>query len=153
MKKRYDPTMTREKIFTLKADSDYGICYTQTCPLREHCLRCILRDYLPNERRFTSSVNLDHQKAQTESCPLYRNDQPIRMPLGLSNMYYNMPARIERALKHHLIAHFNRKRYYEYHSGYRPTLPDHEQYIRRAARNFGWNEPLEFNAYVEDYLW
>ena len=48
---------------------------------------------------------------------------------------------------------FNRKRYYEYHSGYRPVPPDHEQYIRQAILRYGWTEPVEFNAYVEDYLW
>ena len=57
------------------------------------------------------------------------------------------------ALKQHLIDHFNRKRYYEYHSGYRPVPPDHEQYIRQAILRYGWTEPVEFNAYVEDYLW
>ena len=56
-------------------------------------------------------------------------------------------------LKQHLIDHFNRKRYYEYHSGYRPVPPEHEQYIRQAILRYGWTEPVEFNAYVEDYLW
>ena len=37
------------------------------------------------------------------------------------------------------------------YSGYRPVPPEHEQYIRQAARKFGWKEPLEFNGYVEDY--
>ena len=47
----------------------------------------------------------------------------------------------------------SRKRYYEYHSGYRPLPPDHEQYIRQAILRYGWTEPIDFNAYVEDYLW
>ena len=54
-----------------------------------------------------------------------------------------MPRRIEVALKHHLIDHFNRKRYYEYHSGYRPVPPEHEQYIRQAAQRYGWPHLLD----------
>ena len=90
---------------------------------------------------------------QTDSCPMYRNDQPVRMPLGISRMYYNMPQRIERSLKKLFINYFNLNRYYEYHSGYRPVPPDHEQYIRQAIRDYGWTEPYEFNGYVEEYLW
>ncbi len=87
------------------------------------------------------------------TCPMYRNDQPVRMPLGIAKIYYDMPQRIAHPLKQHLIDHFNRKRYYEYHSGYRPVPPDHEQYIRQAILRYGWTEPVDFNAYVEDYLW
>ena len=69
---------------------------------------------------------------------MYRNDQPVRMPLGIAKIYYDMPQRIAHPLKQHLIDHFNRKRYYEYHSGYRPVPPDHEQYIRQAILRYGW---------------
>ena len=77
----------------------------------------------------------------------------VSMPLGIAKIYYDMPQRIAHPLKQHLIDHFNRKRYYEYHSGYRPVPPDHEQYIRQAILRYGWTEPVDFNAYVEDYLW
>jgi len=76
------------------------------------------------------------------TCPMYRNDQPVRMPLGIAKMYYDMPQRIAHPLKQHLIDHFNRKRYYEYHSGYRPVPPDHEQYIRQAILRYGWTDPV-----------
>ena len=35
----------------------------------------------------------------------------------------------------------------------RPVSPVHEQYIRQAALRYGWQHPIEFNGYVEDYLW
>jgi len=28
------------------------------------------------------------------TCPMYRNDQPVRMPLGIAKIYYDMPQRI-----------------------------------------------------------
>lgn len=145
--------MTREEKFADKASTSYTICYSQTCSLREHCLRWLLRDYTPKAHRVATCVNLNNPTMQTETCPMYRNDQPVRMPLGISKMYYDMPYRIQRSLKKHLISYFNRKRYYEYHSGYRPVPPDHEQYIRQAIRDYGWTGPYEFNGYVEEYLW
>ena len=33
------------------------------------------------------------------------------------------------------------------------TPKTREQYIRQAILRYGWTEPVEFNAYVEDYLW
>ena len=153
MKKEDNTPKTREQLFTEKAEKSYAICYSQTCPLREHCLRSQLLAYVPQDRRISSCVNLNNPAMQTETCPMYRDDQPVRMPLGIAKMYYDMPLRIARPLKQHLIQYFNRKRYYEYHSGYRPVPPEHEQYIRQAILRFGWQQPIEFNDYIEDYLW
>ena len=153
MKKEETGPKTCEQVFAEKAEKSYAICYTQTCPLRLHCLRWQLQSYTPKDRRIAACVNLNNPAMQTEACPMYRNDQPIRMPLGIVKMYYDMPQRIAHPLKQFLIKHFNRKRYYEYHSGYKPVPPDHEQYIRQTIRRFGWTAPIEFNSYVEEYLW
>ena len=153
MKKQEVTIKTLEQQLAERADHCYPVCYSQTCPLREHCLHYLICFYVPKDRYCADCINLNNPEMQTESCPMYKSDKPIRMPLGISKMYYDMPRRIEVALKRHLIYHFNRKRYYEYHSGYRPLPPEHEQYIRQAAQRYGWPHPLEFNDYVEDYLW
>ena len=153
MKKQEASPKTREELFAEKAEKSYAICHSGTCPLRSRCLRWQLRTYTPKDRRITYCVNLNNQAMQTETCPMYRDDQPIRMPLGIAKMYYDMPQRIAHPLKQHLIQHFNRKRYYEYHFSRRPITPEHEQYIRQAAIRFGWHQPIEFKGYVEDFLW
>ena len=153
MKKKEAPPKTREQLFAEKAGKSYAICHSQTCPLQVHCLRWQLRDYTPKDRRITACVNLNNPAMQSDTCPMYRDDNPVRMPLGISKMYYDMPQRIAHPLKQHLIQHFNRKRYYEYHSGYKPVPPEHEQYIRQAILRLGWTAPIEFNSYVEEYLW
>ena len=153
MKQKVTEPKTREQLFAEKAAKSYAICHSQTCPLREHCLRWLLLAYVPKDRRLTACVNLNNPAMQTETCPMYRNDQPVRMPLGIAKMYYDMPLRISHPLKQFLIQHFNRKRYYEYHSGYKPVPPDHEQFIRQTILRFGWTAPIEFGSYVEDYLW
>ena len=134
---------TTEQLFAEKADKNYAICLSQTCSLREHCLRWQLRTYTPKDRRIAACVNLNNPAMQTATCPMYRNDQPIRMPLGIAKMYYDMPLRIAHPLKQFLIQHFNRK----------PVPPAHEQYIRQAIRDYGWTGPYEFNAYIDDYIW
>ena len=153
MKKQETEIKTREELFAEKASKSYAICYSETCHLRMHCLRWLLRTYTPQDQRMTTSVNLNNPSMQTDHCPVYRDDTPVRMPLGISMIYYDMPQRIAHPLKQHLIQHFNRKRYYEYHSGYRPVPPDHVQYILKTVVSYGWTQPVEFDSYVEEYLW
>ena len=113
MKKKDNTPKTREQIFAEKADN-YGVCYSTICPLREHCLHSLLTSYKPKDRLYTNCVNLNNPQMQREGCPLFCKDEPIRMPVGLSTVYYDMPGRIERAIKNHLIHVYSRKRYYEY---------------------------------------
>lgn len=154
MKKQPDNTpKSLEQQLSEKAAQGYTVCYSEKCPLRQHCLHWMASSYANPAAFVVKSVNLSNTQMQTDDCPMYRSDQPVRMPLGISSMYYDMPGHLERSLKHHLITYFNHKRYYYYHSGYQPVPPEHEQYIRQAAAAFGWHQPIEFKNYVEEYLW
>ena len=144
--------MTREEIFTAKADT-YPLCFSQTCPLREHCLHSILVSYYPTGRNYVTSVNLGNPQMQQSDCPLFRNDEPVRMPVGLSTIYYDMPGHMERSIKNHLISVYSRKRYYEYHNGTRPLTPEVERYVRQTLKNYGWTEEPKFQGSVEEFLW
>ena len=90
---------------------------------------------------------------QQRDCPRYASDQPLRMPYGLSNMYLDMPGRLERTIKNHFIGKYGRKRYYEFHKGTRALEPDVERYIRQTLKTFGWQHDPVFLGYTEEYLW
>ena len=145
-------SLATQALFAEKAKS-YIVCYTTSCPLREHCLRSILTNYLPKDQFITTCINLSHPLMQQQGCPRYASDKPIVMPYGLSKMYYDMPGRVERAIKKHLITKYSRKRYYEYHNGTRPLTPDVEAYIRKTLLAFGWKQEPVFLGYTEEYLW
>lgn len=142
----------KEQLFTEKAKS-YVVCYSNSCPIRDHCLRSILLNYVPKDQYITTSINLGHPQTQQKGCPRYVSDQPLRMPYGLSVMYSDMPGRLERAIKNHLISKYSRKRYYEYHNGVRPLSPEVEQYVRQTLKNYGWPQEPQFMGYREEYLW
>ena len=152
MEKKTNTPKTREEIFAEKADN-YEACFSETCPLREHCLHSLLASYKPKDRLYILCVNLSNPQMQREGCPLFRKDEPVRMPIGLSTIYYNMPGRMERAIKNHLINVYSRKRYYEYHNGKRPLTPDVERYVRQTIKSYGWTQEPKFHGYIEDYLW
>lgn len=90
---------------------------------------------------------------QTEQCPSYRNDQPRRMPVGLTWLYHDMPGRQERVIKANLIRHLTRTGYYRYRNGSRPVTPDVEAYIRQLLKAHGITQEPHFDGYTEDYVW
>jgi len=132
--------------------SNGAVCQSQSCPKREHCLRSILKDYVPEQDPVATIVNLRNPRMQTEDCPRFCPDQPVRMPLGLSKMYYEMPGHLVRSVKNHLIALFSRRRYYDYHCGRRPITPAVEATIRQTLLAYGWTQEPTFNSYIEEYL-
>ena len=142
----------KEALFAGKAQS-YTVCYSQTCPLRDNCLRSILAPYAPKDKLIIPTVNLSADKAQTQECQLFRSAEPRRMPCGLTSIYHDMPTWMERSIKNRLILQYSRKRYYEYHNGTRPITPDVEAVIRQLLKSHGWTQDIQFNAYVEDYAW
>lgn len=150
-KNRKDMT-ERDQLFKEKAEK-YVVCHSERCPLHEHCLRAILSHYVPNDRLVTNSVNLNNPQMQTEQCPFYRNDQPRRMPVGLTWLYHDMPGWQERVVKANLIRHFTRTGYYRYRNGSRPITPDVEAYIRQLLIGHGITQEPHFDGYVETYVW
>lgn len=143
--------MTRDDLFRGFVTKG-AVCQSQSCPKREHCLRNILKDYVPEQYPVATVVNLRNPRMQDEDCQQYCPDEPVRMPLGLKQMYYEMPGHLERSVKNHLIALFSRRRYYDYHCGRRPITPDVEQVIRQTLLAFGWTQEPTFDDYTEEYL-
>ena len=150
-KNRNDMT-EREELFREKAEK-YVVCHSERCPLREHCLRAILSHYVPENRFATNSINLNNPQMQTEQCPSYRNDQPRRMPVGLTWLCHDMPGWQERVIKANLIRHLTRTGYYRYRNGSKPITPDVEQYIRQLLKGHGITQEPHFDGYIEDYVW
>ena len=138
MTKQATPTpKTREDLFREMVRKGV-VCQSQSCPKREHCLRNILKDYVPEQYPVATFVNLRNPRMQSEDCPQFCPDEPVRMPLGLTRMYDDIPSRQARAIKQHLIGLFSRRRYYDYHSAHRPITPDIEATIRQTLLAFGW---------------
>ena len=152
MNEKANTTSDKEVLFREKA-KNYAVCFSAECPLREHCLHSILKDYVPREHPVVTCINLRNPKTQGPDCQSYKDDKLFHMPLGLSMMYYDMPGRLERAIKNHLICLFTRKRYYQFHGGRRPILPAEEQIIRQTLLEFGWTKEPVFNSYTDEYIW
>ena len=97
IKKNSTPDKTKEEKFR-EIVTKAAVCQSQICPMRTNCLRSILKDYVPENYPLVTSVNLRNPRMQRSDCPQYCPSEPVRMPLGLSQMYYDMPRHPERTI-------------------------------------------------------
>lgn len=142
----------QESIFSEKAVS-YLVCFNTQCGLHEKCLRWMVGQHVPSEPISRLSINPLNSQVVAGSCPVFRDSAPRHMPVGMTHFYYDMPGRLERAIKGALISRYSRTGYYRYHNGSRPITPEVEEEIRRTCNEHGWTQPLKFDSYVDDYQW
>lgn len=76
------------------------------------------------------------------------------MARGMIHVFTDeMPKRIESYVRKALMAALGRTYFFEYRNGTRLIPPAMQQEIRDVFREAGWNEPVEFDGYVEEYEW
>jgi len=144
--------MIDQKVLEEKAQK-YIVCFDGRCPLHEHCLRWQVGQYVPASYFSVSCVNPNHVRADRGECIAYRDDRPLRVPVGMVHFYEAMPGAMERAIKGRLIERFSRVIYYRYRRGELTITPDVEQEIERTCRECGWTEPLRFDGYADKLIW
>ena len=137
-----------------KAREGYTVCYVEQCPLREHCLRWLVAQHVPNTAMSYNCVNPNYKGVGTTDCPMRRKDEQVRFAKGMTHVFNDdMPRRVEDAVKYGVISKTNRTYYYEYKNGSRLIPPALQEHIRRLFRENGWTEDIHFDNYVEAYDW
>ena len=143
----------KETLFREKA-ADYLCCFNDHCPRRNQCLRWEVGKYLDPSVGVITSVSPHYRGVADGHCDLFRDNQPVTMPVGMNTrFYYDMPTHVARAIKSGLITHNCRATYYQYHNGQRPITPDYLALIHTLCQQAGWSQPLQFDGEVTDYVW
>ena len=132
---------------------DYILCFSNDCPLREHCLRWQVAQCPVSDVRIVTCVNLAAPTVRTSDCTFYRKAEAFRIARGMVNFYHEMPHYMEIAIKKDLIKQFRRTHYYDMRRGVVPISPADQQTIAAICQKHGWKEPPVFDRYELDYLW
>lgn len=144
----------KEEIFAAKAAQGYLTCNNTQCQLHERCLRYDVSRHLTSKDLIVRMVNPNHKLVAANQCPLFRDNTPQRMVVGMKHHFYlDMPARIATGIKKRLIDHNCRSTYYQYHNGKRPITPQMLAFIKQVCREEGWNQPLVFDGETEGFVW
>ena len=141
-----------ESAFREKANH-YLVCFADSCPLHEQCLRWLVGQYVSTDLPAYNAVNPRNPQNGGERCAMFRKKQRVMMKRGMINFYHEMPGHTERAIRASLIAAFGRKPYFEMRKGDRLITPDAQQYILDTCRHFGWQGPLVYDGEQEDWEW
>ena len=143
-----------KELLIKKAKEGYTVCYEEQCPMREHCLRWLVGQHVPDTACTYTCVNPKYEGVATSDCPLYRKDERVRFAKGMTRMFNDdMPRSLENAVKYGVINKSNRTYYYEYKNGSRLIPPALQKHIRNIFRDRGWKEEVNFDNYVEAYDW
>lgn len=145
-------TQQQEKAFRRKI-ATYTPCFISQCPIRERCLHWIANQYVDAQPFVCTSINPANPKVGSERCEMFRENKKVMMKRGLTQLYYDMPARIERSIRHALIARWGRKQYFEMRRGDRLITPEQQQDIIDICHCHGWEGPIVYDGEQEDLRW
>ena len=73
------------------------------------------------------------------------------MARGMLNFYENIPEGKAKAIHKALIQHFTKTKYFKFRNGTFPITPEDQTHIAAICRVNGWEEPLSFDSYYEEY--
>ena len=143
-----------EALLRQKAEDGYTVCYIADCPHHNECLRYLVGQHGQTRSRVVMAVNPMNNEVQAGHCPMYRFAGKQRMARGMTRMLtLDMPGRVEKGIRQELFQYFGRTNYYEYRKGVRLISPEQQQEIANIFQAYGWNEPPQFDDFVEDYAW
>lgn len=136
-----------------KAEHGFVVCFNKECYRREHCLRWLAKDYVPQNTFVQKSVNLASEAVQGGDCPMFLKDQKVKMGKGMIHLFEDMPRKMGDTLKALLINEYKRTYFYEYRNGKRLITPSMQEHITNLCKQCGWDKSVTYDEYVEDYEW
>ena len=67
------------------------------------------------------------------------------------NFYENIPEPKAKAIRKAIIADLTKAKYFKFRNGTFPITQEDQAHIVSVYRANGWNEPLSFDSYYEEY--
>ena len=82
---RQEADIMREKA------ENYLVCFIDSCPLRESCLRWVAGQYVDPKLMVRTAINPRNPLMGVEGCPKYREKVCVKMMRGMTRLYHEMP--------------------------------------------------------------
>ncbi|MCQ2292916.1 MAG: DUF6078 family protein [Bacteroidaceae bacterium] len=130
----------------------FGQCTSQSCPMRENCLRSLAWQAVPKDVRLVTIIN-PALTQEGENCPLYSSPVLVTYARGFLGMQQNMLTRHYTAFREFLCKKMGRNHYFDCRKGLVLITPDEQTLIRQALAKVGADPDLAFDAYEDGFLW
>ena len=145
-------TPSQEEVFREKTHN-YLVCFIESCPLKEQCLRWLVGQYADTMPFAQKSINPRNPQIGGEQCAKFRPNTRVVKKRGMTNFYYDMPGHMEHSIRQELTYAFGRTQYFEMRNGKRLISPEDQEVIAAVCRSHGWDGPFVYDGEQDDWLW
>lgn len=149
-------------IYLQDIPKDYTYCFSGKgiCPKADTCLRAIaaqvLTDSTENSPKVIQTINPIYVQrlSPSESCPLYRDDKPVRYAKGMTQLFEDLPLKQSRTVRLRVMRCFSCESFF-YHCrrGIRLISPIEQEAIRNVFHQSGVESAPKFDAYQYSLAW
>lgn len=127
------------------------ICFNDTCPSHDGCLRYIAGRKSPVTLRYHLCVV--PQAMQENRCELFQSAEPVHVAYGFSHSYDEVMKRDFTPMRKELTAYLSNKRgYYKYLRGEWPLMPDQQRHIEEVFRRFGYEGKVVYDRTEDVFI-
>lgn len=132
------------------APHNWAICFQTDCPLGPTCLRCRIAELAPEH--MMRHVMVMPSAREGEQCREFVSAEPVRMGWGMKSTFAGVKSYHYQEMRPLLESYFgSHTTFYRYYNGLRPITPDHQAWIAKLLKRFGYNAPLRFDREEEVY--
>lgn len=135
-----------------EAPANFSVCVHTDCTCGPTCLRQLAYPILLEREDFLHLAN-PNRCTKNNSCPYYRDATPVTYTRGFTKMKKRMYPDQYQKFMDFLVAHFGRNPYFERKRGERRLSPKEQEIVRKALRQAGIAEELDFDLKEEGLNW
>ena len=123
---------------TIKADyrnvpKGYQLCFMETCPKKDECLRFLAGRELPEERDWGPAV-YPNMKMTEKGCRLFATGQPTKMAWGFAKLFEEVKSKHEKGLRTAMRQYLNgTSNYYRYNNGERMLNEEQQEWSSSSS--------------------
>ena len=131
-----------------------NMCINHVCKHASSCLRYYCAQTQPVHITSYSILNPSYLATlKEENCPHFLPKKKVLFAKGFALWLESLSKKDFRIATHVMKSQFNYRTYYRMRKGERLITPDEQAIMKKIIRESGIAQPLDFDAYHEDYLW
>lgn len=142
-----------EKIDFSQIPYHYPLCLNKECPKANTCLRQIIAQNIPANVESWVFLCPGLHPDSHDNCPRYSSNVKARYAKGFIKLLEKLPYTQMQTVISRLISLFGQRTYYRVRKGERLLSPAEQKKVLSILQSCGVSLPLDFDDYVEAYVW
>ena len=132
----------------------FAACTSESCLLREKCLRALLADELFPKAETMTVINARHSDyREGNECRFFRPVQTKRFAKGFTRAMKTLTRDNYNALTRKMVAMSSKTRFYRQKRGDTLLSPDEQAEVLALLRAYGYKGDAPFDVYEELLVW